>query len=63
MKYAKEAQFLRDIIIVKIDCEEVGVRMLLLDYTKKKVIGISKYKKLLDKEISRVKSFTDNKNK
>ena len=37
--------------------------MMLLNYTKKKVIGISKYKKLLDKEISRVKSFTDNKNK
>ena len=63
MKYVKEAWFLGGIAIVNINSTEVRVWMLLLDYTKKKIIGISKYNKLLDKEFSRVKSLTSNKSK
>ena len=49
--------------MVKIDGEEVRVRILLLDYTEKKVISISEYDKLLDKEISRIKLLTGDKSK
>ena len=59
----KEAQFLRGVAIVKINSEEARVRMLLLDCTDTKVIGISEYKKLLNKEISKVKLLTSNKSK
>ena len=43
MKFIKEAQFLRDVVIVKFNAKDARVQILLLDYTDEKVIGISKY--------------------
>ena len=47
--------------MIKINGKEVGVQTLLLDYTEQKVISISEYSKLLNKEISRVKLLTSDK--
>ena len=58
MKYTKEAQFLEGVAMVKIDSGDIGIKLLLLDYTYKKVVSIIEYQKLLDKEIYRIKLLT-----
>ena len=61
MKYTKEARFLGGVAMIKSGGDDVGVRLPLLNYIEKKVVGIPEWEKLVAKEIKRVKSLTGEK--